>query len=231
MMAARDLAALPRASAGAAREIGIWPLIVWAFRSECAQLDLADRDVIGGGFGYASMTSIIAQHEQLGCRVDGGGRSDPHPDADLVAAALAALPEGCGGRRMAVMIAEHARAGTMPGWQVRTAIEATRWDRNPHGRYAMTADAKLLGAAGWPAQPRTKRNGAIVHDPVRYCPVTIMGGPVQSAAKRRSYLQWWSALLDLRRSFQMQRDLSAWVVTDAMPPQQPWRDAVAGAAA
>ncbi|MBU2360411.1 MAG: hypothetical protein KKB02_16030, partial [Alphaproteobacteria bacterium] len=99
-MMARDFT---RASRGAAKDIGIWPLLVWAFRTECAQLDLGGgRDQLGHGYGYASMTSIIAQHEQLGCRIDGGGRSDPHPDADLVAAAVAVLPEGCGGARMAV---------------------------------------------------------------------------------------------------------------------------------
>ena len=223
MMMARGIT---RASRGAAREIGIWPLIVWAFQSECAQLDLDEgRDVIGGGFGYASMTSIIAQHEQLGCRIDGGGRSDPHPDADLVAAALAVLPEGCGGRRMAVMIAEHARAGTTPGWHVRTSIEPTRWDRNPHGRYAMTADAQTLGLPGWDHQPRRRRNGGTVLEPVKFCPVTIMGGPAQVAAARRTYLQWWSALLDLRATFQLGRDLSAWRVTDTMPPRQPWKGA------
>lgn len=231
MMAARDLAALPRVSTGAARETGIWPLIVWAFRSECAQLDLDDSRVIGGGFGYASMTSIIAQHEQLGCRVDGGGRSDPHPDADLVASALAVLPEGCGGRRMAMMIAEHARAGTTPGWHVRTAIEARGMIRNQYEQQAVTDDARHLGAQGWQPIPRTNRRGTTVFDIVRYCPVIIRGGAAEVAAKRRAYLQWWSALLELRGTFRQRCDLSAWVVTDAMPPQQPWRDAVIGGVA
>ncbi len=220
-MMARDFT---RASPGAAKDIGIWPLLVWAFQAECAQLDMGDtRAVIGGGFGYASMTSIIAQHEQLGCRVDGGGRSDPHPDADLIASAVAVLPEGCGGWRMAVMIAELARAGMLPDWHVASWIEPLRWDSNPHGRYAATADAAELGDRGWPHQPRTTRKGGIRYEDVRYCPVNVRGGAAEVAAKRRLWLLWWSALFELRTSFQLGRDLSAWNVTGAMPPREPWK--------
>ena len=220
-MMARDFT---RASRGAAKDIGIWPLLVWAFQAECAQLDMGDaRTVIGGGFGYASMTSIIAQHEQLGCRVDGGGRSDPHPDADLIASAVAVLPEGCGGWRMAVTIAEHARAGTIPDWRVRTAIEPSGTIRNQHARQAETEDAKYLGINGWQPWERKNRRGGIVLETVRYCPVTIRGGAAEIAAKRRAYLLWWSALFNLRTSFQLGRDLSAWNVTGTMPPREPWK--------
>lgn len=204
------------------REVGVWPLIVWAFKRECAQLDFDDdRASQSQGYGYASGTAIIARHEQLGCRIDGGGRSEPHPDADLVASALAVLPEGCGGRQMAVMIAEHARADTMPDWHVDTVIEPVRWDKNPHGFYAMTADAVAAGLAD-PAW-RTRRNGARVQVDIRYCPVVIRGDVREVAAKRRTYLLWWSALLEIRTCLQLGGDLSAWTVTNDMPVQQPWR--------
>ncbi|MCF7700540.1 hypothetical protein GLR48_14645 [Loktanella sp. M215] len=220
-MMARDFT---RASRGAAQDIGIWPLLVWAFRTECAQLDLGGgRDRLGHGYGYASMTSIIAQHEQLGCRIDGGGRSDPHPDADLVAAAVAVLPEGCGGARMAVTIAELARAGMMPEWHVPTWIEPLKWGTSRYGRYAVTADAAELGAGGWPHQPYTTRKGGNRFEEVRYCPVNIRGGVAEVTAKRRAWLLWWSALLELRNTFQLGGDLSAWSVTATMPPREPWK--------
>ena len=220
-MMARDFT---RASRGRGQEIGIWPLLLWAFRTECAQLDLAERrQLTGQGYGYASMTSIIAQHEQLGCRIDGGGRSDPHPDADLVAAAVTMLPEGCGGQRMAITIAELARAGLTPDWRVVTRIEPAQWEGNAHGRHSATADASLLGHGGWPNWERRNRRGGIVLEQVRYCPVTIRGGAAEVAAKRRAYLLWWSALLELRATFQLGRDLSAWTVTAAMPPREPWK--------
>ena len=75
----------------------------------------------------------------------------------------------------------------------------------------------------WPAVQRTRRHGGVTEDPVLYCPVTIVGTASTIAAKRRAYLHWWSALLELRTTFQLGRDLSAWVVTDAMPPMKPWQ--------
>ncbi|MDO6592200.1 hypothetical protein DS901_10260, partial [Loktanella sp. D2R18] len=100
MMVARGMGQAARVDTR--RSIDIWGLVVWAFQREAAQLDLQRTSLAEScitGFGYASMTAIIAEHEQLGCRVDGGGSSDPHPDADLVASALSVLSEGCGGQR------------------------------------------------------------------------------------------------------------------------------------
>jgi hypothetical protein len=223
MMVARNFAE-PRPVVGK-RSIGIWGLAVWAFQREAAQLDFvragssADQFT---GFGFTSMTAIIAEHEQLGCRVDGGGRSDSHPDADLVAAAVSVLSEGCGGERMALMMVEHARAGALPDWRVETSIRPRDWFTNRHGRTAMTADAAELGRLGWPAQSRTNRKGVEVLDAVLYCPIIIHGDAAEAARKRRQWLQFRSALLELRASFQIRSDLSSWVVTDKLPPLKPW---------
>ena len=225
-MMARDLAALPRASTGAAREIGIWQLIVWAFRAEFAQLDLDEFAPAGG----LSMEAMLMERCRIGCKIDGGGRSSPHPDADLVASALSVLPEGCGGIRMALQIVELARAGILPDWRVDVAIVPVNYQQNQHGLFSATADAKDLGKAGWPATERRKRRGGVSLDPVLYCPVTIVGTAAVVAAKRRGYLQFWSALLELRTTFQLGRDLSAWKVTDAMPPMEPWKSAPIGGA-
>jgi hypothetical protein len=216
--------AMVRASRGSAREIGIWPLIIWAFRSEFAQLDFDDlASEASGRRSHMGMEAILMERCRVGCKVDGGGRSDPHPDADLIAAALATLPEGCGGRRMAVDIVELARAGRCPDWHVEQSIAPVSYMQNRHGLFSNTADAAGLGDAGWPAVQRTRRRGGVAEEPVLYCPVTIVGTASTIAAKRRAYLQWWSALLELRTTFQLGRDLSAWVVTDAMPPMKPWQ--------
>lgn len=209
----------------ARRSIDIWGLIVWAFQREAAQLDLAREGFAtrcSEGFGYASMTAIIAEHEQLGCRVDGGGRSDPHPDADLVAAALSILPEGCGGQRMALTIVEHARANTLPDWRVETSIVPREWISNQHGHLAKTADAAGLGVSGWPAQERINRKGVCVADAVKYCPVVVRGSAAVVASRRRQWLLFRTALLELRTTFQYGNDLTSWVVSDHLPPLRPW---------
>jgi hypothetical protein len=223
MMAVQGLR--PSVATDARRSIDIWGLIVWAFQREAAQLDLGRdgfTDNCSDGFGYASMTAIIAEHEQLGCRVDGGGRSDPHPDADLVASALSVLSEGCGGQRMALTIAEHARANTLPEWRLETSIEPREMVSNQHGHMAKAADASELFRAGWPAQERVNRKGVRVTDSVMYCPIVVRGGAAQMAARRRHWLLFRSALLELRTSFQFRNDLTSWVVVDWLPPLRPW---------
>jgi hypothetical protein len=223
MMAARDMAHASRVDAR--RSIDIWGLLVWAFQREAAQLDLRrDRFADGcvAGYGYTSMTAIIAEHEQLGCRVDGGGRSDPHPDADMCASAVSVLSEGCGGQRMALTIAEHARANTLPDWHVETFFEPREMVSNQHGRMSKTANAADLGSVGWPAWKRINRKGVRVSEPVMYCPVILRGGAAQVAARRRHWLLFRSALLELRTSFQSGNDLTSWVVGDELPPLRPW---------
>lgn len=204
------------------RRVDIWSLLVWAFQREAAQLDFSTTSDDFTGFGYASMTAMIAEHEQLGCRIDGGGRSDPHPDADLVADALSVLSQGCGGERMALMIAEHARAGVLPDWNVATSIQPREWSSNQSGSRASTADAADLGASGWPHQDRINRKGVTVKDMVRYCPVIVHGGVAEVAYRRRQWLLFRLALLELRASFQYGGDLTSWFVTDQMPEARPW---------
>lgn len=207
------------------RAIGIQELLVWAFRRECAQLDFPGEEFRASGYGYASSTVRIIQHEQLGCSVDGGGRSEPHPDADLVASAVAVLPETVGGRRMAISIVEWARSDSAPDWMpgATPRIYPADTHTNRHGLRAKTEDAAGLGASGWPAQPRRNRKGVIVHDKVLYSPVIIRPGAADIARARRVYLDWYRALSELRCTFQIAGDLTAFEVTDQMPVRAPWR--------
>ncbi|MGQ3486103.1 hypothetical protein [Roseovarius pacificus] len=208
------------------RSVGIRELLEWAFQRELASLDFDEITTVGGGAPPGiGMEYIMMERAKLGCRVDGGGRSDPHPDAEIVASALAALPERVGGRRMAIWIAELARAGREPDWYQNETPRygPAEWHINPHGARAVRRDAAELGQTGWPPVKRRNRKGVIVTDPVYYCPVTVSPNPSQIAAARRAYLSWWGALLELRDTFRLYTDLSAHVVTDEMPPLSPWR--------
>jgi hypothetical protein len=200
-------------------------LLAWAFQREAAQLDFDPiHTITGAGRQVRSMSAIIADHERLGCRVDGGGVSLPHPDADAVADAVAHLPEAFGGRRMAVMIAELARIGVAPDW-MRDATPRVRpvdTHTNRHGVRAATADAADLGAQGWLPVPRRNRKGVIVRDKVPYCPVVIRPSPADIAHARRQYLGWWGALRELRETFRLYGGLTCFEVTMAMPPRAPW---------
>lgn len=210
---------------GVKRAIGIQELLVWAFRRECAQLDFPGEEFRTSGYGYASSTARIIQHEQLGCNVDGGGRSEPHPDADLVASAVAVLPESVGGRHMAISIAEWARADSVPDWMpgATPRIHPADTYTNQHGVRARTADAGGLGNHGWPPQARRNRKGVVVHDKVLFSPVVIRPTAAEIGRAQRAYLDWYRALFELRCTFQIAGDLTAFEVTDQMPARAPWK--------
>lgn len=216
----------PRAVRGASKvSVSILELLHWAFARECASIDFdelansADGVVVGVDTIWRLM-----QNKELGCRVDGGGRSDPHPDADIVASAVAALPEGCGGRKMAVTVAELARIDGRPDWMQNDATKIFPMDThtNRWGVHAKTEDAARLGENGWPAQPRRNRKGVIVMDKVLFCPVAVRPMPNEIARVRRAYLRWWGALRELRDTFRVYGGLTAFEVALGMPPRTPW---------
>ena len=99
--------------------LGVQAALEWAFQVEKAQLELpVRRDINQEGFGFG-LEYVLIQRARLGCKVDGGGRSSQsytHQDAEVVAATLAGMPDSRGGKRMAIYVAELARAGMTPDW-------------------------------------------------------------------------------------------------------------------
>lgn len=210
------MAAITAPRGGVKRQIAILDLLEWAFAREKAQLEFGGDVVAACGYGYASSTAAIIQHEKLGCRIDGGGSSPCHPDADTVAAAVSVLPEGCGGQRMAVRIAELSRHGQVPHWTdlSEARCEPVEWKRCKHGTFA--ARVFWDGKGRWPETWLGRDDGFV-------CPVTYSGVARDVTALRREYLLWWSALLELRETFRLYSGLTAFEVTEAMPPLQPWK--------
>lgn len=202
------------------QEISILRLLEWAFADECASIDFEDPGTLAQGYGRIGNAGRMADQGALGCRIDGGGWSYPDPDADLVASAVACLPEGCGGRRMAVQIAELARARAVPEAHAAGVKHCTpvSWHTNPHGRRAGEA---VLGTVTDTSGRKPRR-----HE-IRMCPVFFVPDAGQIAAARRNYLQWRLALLELQITFQIQNDLSRWSVSDRLPPKAPWQKVLA----
>lgn len=204
--------AFTRARPAARKPIGVWPLIQWAFRDECAQIDTGAGPRTMSGTGY-----VLAQLE-VG-RVDGGGHSLPHHDADLVADALTHLPEARGGLRMALWIAEMARSGQEPDWMPDATPRVYPVETHTN-RWGVRA--KAVECQDWPRQPRRNRKGVIVHDPVMACPISVRPTVDEIARARRAWLNWWDALWDVRETFRIYSNLTCHQVTDAMPVRKPW---------
>jgi hypothetical protein len=126
------------------------------------------------------------------------------------------MPDSLGGMRMAISVAELARAGLTPDWMpgvVRRCVPVET-KSNQHGERATTmvvGTERVLTRGKW----RTVE--------VLACPVTWRPHPEQIASARRGYEDWWQALDWVRDGLLaggMMRDVD---VTAAMPKQKPWR--------
>lgn len=208
-----------RASGGRAkRALGVQAILEWAFRVEKAQLELpVRRDIDEEGFGFG-MEYVLIQRARLGCKVDGGQHkmgSYTHADAEVVAATLAGMPDSLGGKRMAIRVAELARAGMTPNWMPGAVPRCVPVDikRNRHGDRAVSVvvgTERILIRGKW----RTIE--------VRACPVTWRPHPEQITSARRGYEDWWQALDWVRDGLVAGGMLREIEVTAVMPKVRPW---------
>ncbi len=160
------------------RALGVQAALEWAFRVEKAQLELPPpEDVVEEGFGFG-LEYVLMQRAALGCKVDGGQHkmgSYTHADAEVIAAVVAGMPDGLGGIRMAIRVAELARAGLTPDWMPgvvpRCVPVETR--QNQHGVRAVT---QVVGTE------RVLTRGKWRTVDVLVCPVTWRPHPEQITA-------------------------------------------------
>jgi len=201
------------------RALGVQAILEWAFRVEKAQLELPlPKDVSEEGFGFG-MEYVLLQRGALGCKVDGGQHkmgSYTSADAEVVAATLAGMPDSLGGKRVAIYIAELARAGMTPDWLPGAVPRCVPVETksNQHGERASTiviGTERVLSRGKW----RTIE--------VLACPVTWRPHPEQIAAARRGYDEWWIALDWVRDALVMGGMLREVEVTGAMPKTRPWK--------
>ena len=201
------------------RALGAQALLEWAFRVEQAQLELPPpKDATEEGYSFG-FEFILLQRAALGCKVDGGQHkmgSYTHADAEVIAATVAGMPDSLGGIRMAISVAEMARAGITPDWMPSVVPRCVPVDikRNRHGDRAVSivvGTERVLISRKW----RTIE--------VRACPVTWRPHPEQIASARRGYDDWWQALDWVRDGLIAGRMLREVEMTQAMPKIQPWR--------
>lgn len=204
----------------AVREMTIQQALEWAFAVERAQIDFDETGAHEFDRPGIDNLWILQRQRELGCRVDGGGSSDPHPDAQIIAASVEALPIGVGGKRMALLVAECARARRVPDWheeQCRSVVPCG-WNMSEAGEWL--AHTRKLA----PATFRDRRSRVKSYRP-EICPISY-GGSVQAlAARRRVYLGWYGALLHLLADLSWCRAFTAIRLVDGLPALSPWNNA------
>ena len=201
------------------RTLGVQAALEWAFRVEQAQLELPPpKDVTVEGFGFG-LEYVLLQRALLGCKVDGGQHkmgSYTHPDAEVIAATVAGMPDSLGGIRMAIQVAELARAGMAPDWLPGVVPRCVPMEtrNNQHGERASTI---VVGTE------RVKTRGKWRTVELLACPVTWRPHPEQIASARRGYEDWWRALEWVRDGLIVGRMLREVDVTTTMPRVCPWK--------
>lgn len=203
------------------RPMSIQDALAWAFLTEKAVLDFDQYGAHEFDRPGVDTIWIMAERHKVGVTVDGGGTSDPHRDAQVIAAAVEALPVGVGGRRMATLIAELARARSAPDWgQVeRLAITPCGWDWSDEEGCFVAGTAPIGSVWTWRDRYRHRREHV-----GRVCAISYTGTAAMTAAKRRNYLAWYSALLELWGVLRQPGMLDTITITDAMPPVAPWQN-------
>ena len=201
------------------RALGVQAALEWAFRVEKAQLELPlPQDLTEAGFGF-SLEYALVQQAALGCKVDGGRHkmgSYTHADAEVIAATVAGMPDSLGGIRMAIYVAELARAGMTPDWLpgVVPRCVPVETKSNQHGEQSTTV---VVGIE------RVLHRGRWRSIEVLACPVTWRPHPEQITSARRGYEDWWQALDWARDGLVAGGMLREVEVTAAMPKIKPWQ--------
>lgn len=206
------------------RALGVQAALEWAFRIEQAQLELPlPSDVTEERFG-CGLEYVLLQRAVLGCKIDGGQHKIggyTHEDAEVIAATVAGMPDSLGGKRMAIRVAELARAGLTPDWMPGAVPRCvpTIVKQNQHGTHVGTivVGTERIRARGPGARATWKTVDILA------CPVTWRPHPEQIASARRSYEDWWQALEWVRDGLLSGGMLREVEVTTTMPKVWPWR--------
>lgn len=212
---------LPSAGRGGKvrRAMGVQQALEWAFRVEKAQLELSPpSDIEEEGFGFG-LEYVLLQRAALGCKVDGGQHKIGgyvHEDAEVIAATVAGMPVSLGGKRIAILVAELARAGLTPDWMPGAVPRCVPRDikRNQYGERATTI---VVGTE----QVKTRGKWRTVD--LLACPVRFSPDQRQIESARQAYENWWQALGWVREGLITGGMLREVDVTSAMPKAQPWQ--------
>lgn len=205
------------------RAIGVQVALEWAFRVEKAQLELPPpKDATEEAHGYG-LEYVLLRRAALGCRIDGGQHKMGgfvHPDAEVIAATVAALPDGLGGRRMAIRVSELATAGLTPDWMPGATPRCVP-ALVPGNQHGERGDVVVVG------HERVRVRGLrsrITWQTIELlaCPVRFSPHPQHIEAAREGYEAWWQALGWIRDGLiagEMTREVE---LTTEMPKARPW---------
>ncbi|WP_406736341.1 hypothetical protein [Thioclava sp. GXIMD4215] len=212
-----------RIVAAGPRVMSVRSALEWAFGPENARMDFDHSGAHEFDRVGVSPEWRMMQQAKLGCRIDGGGAGPApqiHPDAAMIAAAVEALElNPMFGREMAVLVATHARAGTAPDWRgsrVRRVVPMA-WEFGDDGQQIASA----VEGEEWEYLSTCRHRRKVRSC---FCPIRFVGGAGDVARRRRAYLNWCGALLEVASQLRVPGYLDTIIVTSAQPVLSPWQN-------
>lgn len=200
-----------RGIGSAQRVLSVRAALEWAFAAERVSIEF---DEMRDGPDATDTIWRLMRQGQLGCKIDGGGRSVAHDDAEVIASILARLDMAYGGKGMAVEMARLARIGSAPDWMPGAVTRCVPCDTRltKHGLFARTEVAGRI---------ETLHRGRKVVRDVLCCPVTFYPSAAKIVSARKHYGAWWLALRAVHGMLS-KAGLRTIVLTREMPPRAPW---------
>jgi len=214
------------------RKMSIRMALEWAFMTEYANLDLGD-DLTKTQVGVDTLYKLIERNRLGFVRIDGGGKSMPHDDAELISASLTKLAMQKSNRRLALMVGDCARLGRPVDWMEGAVpkIEPAEWKpRRGYSKGDMAKEEVLRRYTIAVKVPHPKNPEKTVTRRTKveetHCPCIWTTSLQEIETARADYSKWVSALRWLRDDLRANWDLQTIELTDHLPIHQPWIDRV-----
>jgi hypothetical protein len=193
------------------RRMSVRSALEWAFAAERVSIEF---DEMHDGPPDTDTIWRLMKRGLLGCKIDGGGRSLAHDDAEVIASLVARLDVAAGGRGMAVELARLARCGMAPDWMPGAVPRCLPREvvENRHGVFARTVVVDRI---------EVTRRGRKRKVDVMACPVHFQPSAARITSARKAYGSWWMALRCLQGPLR-KAGLRTIEITQDLPPRAPW---------
>lgn len=195
------------------RVMSVQRALEWAFADEKAQIDFDETgahefDRVGVDPLWRAMQEAL-----VGCKVDGGGTSDPSADAQIIASIVESVLD----RKTALDVVMWARSRACPNWLpqgARSFVYPEQWD--------FDADGRMVGQVAYgPRTPYRDAMGKRREYRPSWVPVRASYSGAVLDAARMAYLDWVEALGVVALALR-QRGLLETEITPVLPVPDPW---------
>jgi hypothetical protein len=211
------------------RKMSIRMALEWAFMTEYVELDLSDGSP-RTPVGVDTLYKLIKRNELGFVRIEGGGKSEAHEDANLISLSITKLALTQRRRNLALMVADCARFGRAVDWMDGAVpkIEPAEWKvRRGYSNQDMAKEAvlrryvveKKIPHPRNPEKSFTSRSKA--ED--SWCPCIWTTSLQEIETARADYEKWIAAMKWVRDDLIADGKLETIELTNRLPDTRPWR--------